>query len=127
MNIYHILMTKYQRLFTNDYQLSTKYYVRNYKLFMQNKPNSPNVQINLNNFIIMTYMIFISLTVRKTKPIQTQFKAKQSQFWPITGGSKAKTNPIQTQTKPIPPAISVPATLMIDDCLHPAYNENDNF
>ena len=34
-----MLMTKYQRPFTYDYQISTKDYVRIYKLFMQNKPN----------------------------------------------------------------------------------------
>ncbi len=34
---------------------------------------------------------------RQTKPIQTQFKPKQSQFWPNIKGVKAKTNPIQTQ------------------------------
>jgi hypothetical protein len=33
MTIYQILMTKYQRLFTNDYQLST-----NYNIF----PDTPN-------------------------------------------------------------------------------------
>jgi len=55
----------------------TKDYVRNYQLFLQNKPNSPNVQIDVNSFIRMTYTIFISLTKVKNKPnsnpIQTQF------------------------------------------------------
>ena len=47
---------------------STKYYVRNYLRNMQNKPNSPNVQILLTSFIIMIYTIFISLTKVKNKP-----------------------------------------------------------
>jgi len=46
---------------------STNSYVRIYKLFMQNKPNSPNVQISLTSFIIMFYIIFISLTKVKNK------------------------------------------------------------
>jgi len=37
-------------------------------LFMQNKPNSPNVQIPLTFFITMIYTIFISLTKVKNKP-----------------------------------------------------------
>ncbi len=61
--------------------------------FMQNKPNSPNVQLNLTSFVAMNYAIFISLTKvknkpnsnpikAKTNPIQTQLKSKQSQFEP---------------------------------------------
>ena len=55
---------------------STNSYVRIYKLFMQNKPNSPIVQINANLFTAMIYTIFTSLTKVKnkpnSKPIQTQ-------------------------------------------------------
>jgi hypothetical protein len=40
--------------------------------FMQNKPNSPNVQLNLTLFITMIYTIFTSLTKVKNKPNQTQ-------------------------------------------------------
>ena len=42
-------------------------------VFMQNKPNSPNVQTNVTFFILMVYTIFASLTVVKNKPNQTQF------------------------------------------------------
>jgi hypothetical protein len=89
MTIYSILMSKYRRLLTNDYQISTKDYVRNYKQIMQNKPNSPNVQMNVTYLTTMYYIIFISLATPKTKPIQSQFKPKQTQF-----------NPIQSQFKP---------------------------
>ena len=54
-------------------------------VFMQNKPNSPIVQLNASIFITMNYAIFTSLTKVKNKPNQTQFKPKA--------------NPIQTQTK----------------------------
>ena len=40
-------MTKYQRMLTNEYQISTKDYVRIYKLFMQNKPNFRNDKMNI--------------------------------------------------------------------------------
>ena len=60
---------------------------------MQNKPNSPNVQMNLTNLTTTNYSIFISLTKPKNKPNQSQNKANSN---PI----KPKTNPIQTQTKP---------------------------
>ncbi len=44
--------------------------------FMQNKPNSPIVQMNLNNLTTMICAFFNSLTKVKNKPNQTQFKAK---------------------------------------------------
>jgi len=43
-------------------------------LFMQNKPNSPNIQIPLTSFIIMIYTIFISLTKVKNKPNSNPIK-----------------------------------------------------
>ncbi len=49
-------------------------------LFMQNKPNSPNVQTDLTNLITMIYAYFHSLTKVK---------------------NKANSNPIQSQTNPI--------------------------
>ncbi len=51
--------------------------------FMQNKPNSPNVQMNVTNLLTMNYTIFISLTKVKNKPNSN----------PI----KANSKPIQTQ------------------------------
>jgi len=42
---------------------------------LEGKPNSPNVQMNLNNLTAMNYAIFFSLTKVKNKPNQTQFKA----------------------------------------------------
>jgi hypothetical protein len=49
---------------------------------MQNKPNSPNVQMNTSLFITMNYAIFASLTKVKNKAKQTQLKPKQTQFKP---------------------------------------------
>jgi hypothetical protein len=70
-------------------------------LFMPNKPNSPNVQMNLSFFIAMDYAIFISLTKVKNKsnsnPIQTQTKPILGQYQGRQSQYKAKTKPIQTQ------------------------------
>ncbi len=46
--------------------------------FMQNKPNSPNVQMNVTNLITMNYAIWASLTIVKNKPNQTQYKANSN-------------------------------------------------
>jgi hypothetical protein len=59
---------------------STKDYVRIYQRKMQNKPNSPNVQMNLTFFIAMYYAIFASLTKVKNKPNQTQLSPKTQFF-----------------------------------------------
>jgi hypothetical protein len=50
--------------------------IRQISLFLQNKPNSPIVQMNLTHLSIMNYAISNSLTKVKNKPNQTQFKAK---------------------------------------------------
>jgi hypothetical protein len=57
--------------------------------FMQNKPNSPNVQLNLTLFITMIYTIFTSLTKVKNKPNQTQNKPNSN---PIAERPKMNTN-----------------------------------
>ncbi|MBW7990742.1 MAG: hypothetical protein FVQ84_12110 [Planctomycetes bacterium] len=68
------------------------------------------------------YAFFICkrLFHQKTNPIQTQFNPIQTQF-------KPKQTQYKANSKPMPPAISPPATLTIDDCLHPAYNDNGHF
>ncbi len=66
MTIYSILMSKCRRLLTNEYQISTKDYVRIYKLFMQNKANFIRFSPENDDF---------------TKK-QSQFKPKQTQFKP---------------------------------------------
>ncbi len=63
------------------------------KLFMQNKANFRKVKLNVNNVLTKDYDRMDTWSIRKTKPIQTQYKANSN---PI----KAKTNPIQTQNKP---------------------------
>ena len=61
---------------------------KSYITFSENKPNSPNVQMNASLLITMNYAIFTSLTKVKNKP-------KQTQFWPIIRPIKAK----QSQNK----------------------------
>jgi len=67
---------------------------------MQNKANFRNDKMNINSFVTNKYEILPAGSDQKTKPIQTQFKPNQSQFWAKIKGVKAKTNPIQTQFKP---------------------------
>jgi len=87
---------------------------------MQNKPNSPIVQTNLNFFITMIYVNLIGLTKVKNKPNQTQYKPNQTHSNPTTERPKMnirnavtmnykisprlpghKNKPNQTQTNPI--------------------------
>ncbi len=82
MTKYQILMAKYQRLFTNDYQISTNSYVRIYKQIMQNKPKVKYAKINVNSYIIRKYVQVRHLVIQTNKPKQTQFKPKQTQFKP---------------------------------------------
>ncbi len=82
MTIYPILMTKYQILLTNNYQISTKDYVRIYKLFMQNKPNFRNTENGVCSCVTMRYENLGALIGQKTNPIQTQFNPIQSQNKP---------------------------------------------
>ncbi len=74
---------------------NTKKFVRIYKLFLTNKPNVKYMKFSLSSLITSKYVICGHLVIQKTNPIQTQYKPKQSQYWPIIGGSKAK----QTQFK----------------------------
>ena len=62
---------------------STNSYVRIYKQIMQNKPN----------------FLHFSLENEGYAKKQSQFKPKQSQFWPITGFGKSKTKPIPSKAK----------------------------
>ena len=87
---------------------------------MQNKPNSPNVQIYINIYDTKDYQNFIPLAGYKNKPNQTQFKPKTNpisempkmnvsiyytkgykNFIPLAGyKNKPNSNPIQSQYKP---------------------------
>jgi hypothetical protein len=79
--ISQILMTKYQRLFTNDYQLLKIYSLNSVR------KNSYEIFSFLckTNPILPTFRLK-TMILQKTKPIQSQFNPKQTQF-----------NPIQTQ------------------------------
>jgi hypothetical protein len=58
-------------------------------LFMQNKANYPDDQMNVSKVITKDYRKKDDFAVQKTNPIQTQYKAKQSQY-------KAKQSQFQT-------------------------------
>ena len=49
-------------------------------LFMQNKANFRKVKLNVNNVLTKDYDQMDTWSIRKTKPIQSQFKPNQSQF-----------------------------------------------
>ena len=97
--ISQILMTKYQRPFTNDYSPTTINYLRiityfQIHPFMQNKPNFRKTEMSVNLFNTKNYEENGDSGHEKTNPIQTQFNPKQTQFNPIS-------KPIQSQLKPI--------------------------
>ncbi len=64
---------------------------------MQNKANSPIVQMNVTGLIAMNYTIFTSLTKVKNKPNSKPIQTQLSQLKPILGPNKANSNPKQTQ------------------------------
>ncbi len=84
--------------------------------FCRNKPNSPNVQMNLNNLTAMNYAILASLTKVKNKPNSNPIKANsnpiierlkmnanafsQKNYENISRWRDRKTKPIQSQNKP---------------------------
>ncbi len=78
--------------------------VRKNKLFMQNKANFRKVKFNVNRVLTRGYDQMDTWSIRKTKPIQSQFKPNQSQLKPIQSQLKPKqsqSKPIQSQSKPI--------------------------
>jgi len=60
---------------------------------MQNKANFQKVKFNVNKVLTRDYDQMDTWSIRKTKPIKSQFKANSN---PI----KANTNPKQSQIKP---------------------------
>jgi len=78
--------------------LLTFYFLKLFNQFeaiMQNKPNLPDAQMNVNTILTKDYEKTGSSDKGKTKPIQSQSKL-----------IKANTKPIQTQTNPIKPNLS---------------------
>ena len=109
-------MTKNQRQFTNEYQISTKEYVRIYKLFMQNKPNFGNDKMNITLDMTTKYEISSAGSGQKTKPKQTQLKPIQTQLKP----KQTQFNPIQSQFKP---NFKLPQTLQRIEKKYLSYGE----
>ncbi len=62
-------------------------------LFMQNKANFQKVKSNVNKVLTRDYVQMDTWSIRKTKPIQSQFKANSK---PI----QSQLKPIQSQFKP---------------------------
>jgi hypothetical protein len=92
---------------------STNYNIFPDMLFMQNKANFQKAIINVNSYMKSKYEKSDTCWIEKTKPIQSQNKPKQSQFWPITRPGKAKTNPIQSQFRTILAALTIICTTAI--------------
>ncbi len=106
----------FSSLFTNDLQ-STKDYVRNYKLFLQNEPKFRKVKLNVNKVLTKDYDQLDTWSIGKkqsqTKPIKANLqKAKmnvnkvstknyvQMDTWSIRK-NEPKTNPNEPKTNPI--------------------------
>ena len=92
------LYTKYYRLTTNWHLYICRESSTNSPLFMQNKPNLLNTQMNVTSLITVDYENIANWTLGENKP---NSKPIQSQSNPIQTQNKPKTNPKQTQTNPI--------------------------
>jgi len=68
--------------------------INQFELIMQNKPNLPNAQMNINTIITKDYENKRLCRCVKTKPIQTQYKAKTN---PIPEKPKMKLNSYSTK------------------------------
>jgi hypothetical protein len=58
----------------------TKDYVRNYQLFLQNKPNVKYAQISVSSFITSKYVKLDTWLSGKNKPNQSQFQTQSFNF-----------------------------------------------
>ena len=67
--------------------------------FMQNKPNFGNDKMNITLDMTRYYKILFRWRGRKTKPIQTQFKANLTQNKPNLSQFQSQTNPIVERPK----------------------------
>ncbi len=54
--------------------------INQFESIMQNKPNLPNAQMNVNTVVTKDYEKTGLSDKGKTNPIQTQYKANQSQY-----------------------------------------------
>ncbi len=61
----------------------TNKFVRNYKLFMQNKAKVKSAKINVSSFLTSKYVLTGHLVIQTTKPIQSQFKPIKANPKPI--------------------------------------------
>jgi hypothetical protein len=55
---------------------STKVYVRNYKLFLQNEPKFQKVKLNVNKVLTKDYVQMDTWPIGKNEPKRTQNEAK---------------------------------------------------
>ena len=120
-----IVQTNVTNLITMNYTiLNCLTKVKTKPIQTQNKPNSRKVKMNVNQYNTMEYKRFIPLERKQNKANSNPIKAKHplSLFFQTLPSSSQRKWTIRLQF-----AIAVPATLMIDDCLHPAYNDNNNF
>ncbi len=69
--------------------------------FMQNEPNLPKAQMNVNKVLIKDYENKPNWTLGENEPKTNPIKANQSQFPLPTRRNKPNTNPIKPNTNPI--------------------------
>ena len=74
--------------------LSSYYTVFPIRSIMQNKPNFGNDKMNINTFLTMRYVNLDTGSDAKTNPIQTQTKPILGQYQGCQSQNKPKTNPI---------------------------------
>ncbi len=84
---------------------------------MQNKPNFRNNKININAFVTMRYANLNTGSGQKTKPIQTQFNPKQTQFFERPGKFYWRLQNIMLATAVITHIIAVRNILNCNDRL----------
>jgi hypothetical protein len=130
-------MTKHQRLFTHNYQTST--FV---EIALQNHLN----YAKQTQFLKCNMNVSSAYTKDYEDNSRKIVMKKQTQFKPNFRKDKKKAFALirrfimiycdfladfitlkGANSKPITPAISKPATLIIDDYPNPAYNDNGNF
>ncbi len=106
--------------------------INHFESIMQNKPNWPNALMNVTSFYTVDYENKRLTDMAKTKPIQTQYKAKTNPIpekpkMNVTSiltkdyenkppSSPKKTNPIQTQSNPISKACFLTGLTEITAC-----------
>jgi len=74
-SVFCLLSTAFGTLYIcREFSTNRPFYAKQTQFFMQNKPNSPNVQIYINFYYIKDYQNFIPLAGPKNKPNSNPIK-----------------------------------------------------